>query len=227
MQATYSPEDNKLRLYSATRLDRETYERVKAAGFAWAPKQEVFVAPMWTPARADLCIELAGEIGDEDTSLCERAEQRAERFGEYRKKRAADAEAAHAAVDRIASAIPFGQPILAGHHSERRARKDAERIHDGMRRAVSMWETSEYWTRRAAGAIQAARYKERADVRHRRIKGLESDQRKRQKLTDEANAMLKLWATLIEQGGLKLKDGSLSSLRDGALFIANHSHIST
>ena len=30
--ATYSPEDNKLRLYSTTRLDSETYARVKAAG---------------------------------------------------------------------------------------------------------------------------------------------------------------------------------------------------
>lgn len=46
--ATYSPDDNKLRLYAATRLDPETYARVKAAGFRWAPKQDLFVAPMWT-----------------------------------------------------------------------------------------------------------------------------------------------------------------------------------
>ena len=32
--ATYSPEDNKLRLYPASRLDAETYAKVKAAGFA-------------------------------------------------------------------------------------------------------------------------------------------------------------------------------------------------
>jgi hypothetical protein len=31
--ATYSPEDNKLRLYSSTRLDRELYARVRGAGF--------------------------------------------------------------------------------------------------------------------------------------------------------------------------------------------------
>ena len=60
--ATYSAEDNKLRLYASQRLDSETYARVKAAGFKWAPKQELFVAPMWTPAREDLLIELAGEI---------------------------------------------------------------------------------------------------------------------------------------------------------------------
>jgi hypothetical protein len=83
MNATYSPEDNKLRLYSVTRLDTETYQRVRAAGFIWAPKQELFVAPMWTPAREDLLIELCGEIGDEDTSLVERAKERAERFEGY------------------------------------------------------------------------------------------------------------------------------------------------
>ena len=64
LTATYSPDDNKLRLSSATRLDRDVYDRVKAAGFAWAPKQDQFIASMWTPARADLCIELAGEIGE-------------------------------------------------------------------------------------------------------------------------------------------------------------------
>ena len=33
MTATYSPEDNKLRLYSDYRLGTETYNQVKAAGF--------------------------------------------------------------------------------------------------------------------------------------------------------------------------------------------------
>ena len=33
--ATYSPEDNKLRLYSGGRLDSATYERVKKAGFIY------------------------------------------------------------------------------------------------------------------------------------------------------------------------------------------------
>jgi hypothetical protein len=76
--ATYSPEDNKLRLYATSRLDPETYARVRAAGFIWAPRQDLFVAPMWTPDREDLLIELAGEIDDEDTTLVERQEQRAD-----------------------------------------------------------------------------------------------------------------------------------------------------
>ncbi len=161
MQATYSPDDNKLRLYPVSRLDPQTYDRVKAHGFKWAPKQELFVAPMWTPSREDLLIELCGEIDDEDKGLVERAEERSERFEDY---------------------------------SEKRARKDAQRIENGMRKAVQMWETSEYWQRRAAGAILAAKYKERADVRARRIKGLESDKRKQEKYISESEKYLKLWS---------------------------------
>lgn len=178
--ATYSPEDNKIRIYPFHRLSPEDYAKVKSAGFSWAPKQELFVAPMWTPEREDLAIELCGEVGDEDKSLVERAEERSERFEDYSESRLEDAESARKGVSAIADNIPFGQPILVGHHSEQHARRDAERIENGMRRAVKMWETSKYWTQRAASAISHAKYKELPAVRARRIKGLEKLIRKQQ-----------------------------------------------
>lgn len=194
--ATYSPDDNKLRLYASTRLDSELYDRVKAAGFKWAPKQELFVAPAWTPGREDLLIELAGEIEDEDRSLVDRAEERADRFEDYSGKRAADAERAHKVVAAIADNIPLGQPILVGHHSERRARKDAERIESGMRKAVKMWDTSKYWEDRAAGALRHARYKELPTVRARRIKRIEADKRKSERSRKDAETCLQVWANI-------------------------------
>jgi protein-L-isoaspartate O-methyltransferase len=166
---------------------------VKDAGFAWAPKQEIFVAGMWTPQREDLLIEMCGEIGDEDTSLVDRAEDRAERFEGYSERRAEDASRAKRQVEAIAGGIPMGQPILVGHHSERHARRDAEKIENGMRKAVKMWETAKYWESRAAGAVRAAKYKERPDVRHRRIKGLEADKRKQEKTIAEVEQNLSLW----------------------------------
>jgi len=193
LTATYSPDDNKLRLNSATRLDRDVYDRVKAAGFAWAPKQDQFIASMWTPARADLCIELAGEIGDEDSSLIDRAEDRADRFDDYRDKRTDEAERATAQARRVADGIPSGQPILVGHHSERHARKDAERIQNGMRKAVQAFDTADYWKRRAVAAIQHAKYKERPDVRARRIKTIEADKRKQERTRAESLGFLSQW----------------------------------
>lgn len=213
MTATYSPDDNKLRLTSASRLDRATYDRVKEAGFRWAPKLEQFIAPMWTPVRADLCVELAGEIGDEDGSLIDRAEDRAERFEGYQESRADEAERASEQVRRIADGIPFGQPILVGHHSERHARKDAERITNGMRKAVKAFETAEYWKHRAAAAIRHAKYKERADVRARRIKTIEADKRKQERVIAEAQTHLKSW----QREGLTMEQ---------ALHVSNFSYMS-
>jgi hypothetical protein len=92
---------------------------------------------MWTPDREDLLIELAGKIEDEDQSLFDRQEERAERFEEYSEKRTAESEQALAAVDSMVSAIPFGQPILVGHHSERSARKHAQRKQKRRRRLRS------------------------------------------------------------------------------------------
>lgn len=219
--ATYSPDDNKLRLYPAYRLGAEEYARVKAAGFKWAPKQELFVAPAWGPERADLLLEMCGEIGDEDTSLIDRAEDRAERFEDYSDSRAADAAAAHSAVRRIADGIPLGQPILVGHHSEKHARKDAERIENGMRKAVKMWETSKYWTQRAQGAIRHAKYKERPDVRARRIKGLEADRRKCVKNVDHSQATIRIWSKLHEPSS---KFSQPSTFLERAKYIAGHTN---
>jgi phospholipid N-methyltransferase len=193
--ATYSPDDNKLRLYPTSRLSKEIYDRVKAAGFIWAAKQGLFVAPIWTPAREDLLIRLVGEIDDEDKSLVERAEERAERFEDYSEKREKEANQAHSQVERICDGIPLGQPILVGHHSERHARKHAEQIQNGMRKAVKLWSTSKYWTERAAGAISHAKYKELPGVRARRIKKLEAEVRKIERAEAKDAACLKVWET--------------------------------
>lgn len=210
MSSTYSPHENKLRLYSTERLDTETYTRAKALGFRWAPKQECFIAPAWGPEREDFLLELCDAIDDEDMTLEERAAERAERFEEYSEKRTGEAEAAHKEVERIAGGIPLGQPILVGHHSERRARKDAQRIQDGMRKAVNLWDTAKYWERRAQAAVRHAKYKERPDVRARRIKTLEAEQRKVQRTQDESRAQLALWT----------KDGLT---HERAVFITNYS----
>ncbi|HCX5769246.1 TPA: DUF3560 domain-containing protein, partial [Escherichia coli] len=192
-RATYSPDDNKLRLYAASRLDPETYKKVHDAGFRWAPKQALFVAPAWTPGREDVLLSLAGEIEDEDSTLAERQEARAERFTGYSGKRASESAQALDEVERLAAMIPPGQPILVGHHSEHRARRDAQRIENGMKRAVMLFERAEYWEERARSALLHAKYKERPDVRWRRIKKIEADLRKAEKTIAQSQKYLTMW----------------------------------
>lgn len=191
---SYDPADDKLRMTPSGRLPADEYSQIKAMGFSWAPKQGVFYA-IWTPRREVLMLDWCGEIGDEDTTLVDRATVRAERFDDYSDKRSSDGDRAHAGVKGIADMIPFGQPILVGHHSEKRARKDADRIQSGLERAVKMWDTASYWTSRAAGALAHAKYLERSDVRQRRIKGLEADLRKQLKIQAEAGKWLNAWNT--------------------------------
>ncbi|HBR5122471.1 TPA: DUF3560 domain-containing protein, partial [Klebsiella pneumoniae] len=178
-RATYSPDDNKLRLYASLRLDEETYSLINKAGFRWAPKQELFVAPAWTPGREDVLLSLAGDIEDEDSTLFDRQEQRAGRFSDY---------------------------------SERRARRHAQKIENGMKRAVMLFERAEYWEQRAQASLRHAKYKERPDVRYRRIKKIEAELRKSQKHIARSEKYMTMWRA--QTLDLKM-----------ALLVSNYDHI--
>lgn len=193
LSASYSVEDNKLRIRAERRMPREMYLRLKGRGYIWAPKQNLIVAPMWTPERHDILIELCGRIGDEDTTLEERSEQRADRFVGYQVNRTADGDRAYDKAQTIMGGIPSGQPILVGHHSQERAERDARRVERHLGTAVIMWERAEYWERRAAGVIRHKNYKERADVRARRIETIEAELRKQEREKAKAEDLLALW----------------------------------
>ena len=74
----------------------------------------------------------------------DRRERRADRREEWAAGRRKKQAAAFDGAKRLADAIPFGQPILVGHHSEKRARRDAERITSGMTRGVEHGEMASH-----------------------------------------------------------------------------------
>lgn len=218
IQATYSPEDNKLRLYSVGRFDPETFTAAKSHGFIWAPKQGLLVAPAWSPERDDFARSVAdsGEIEPEETSMAERAAQRAERFDTYSEHRERDAAQARAGFERLADGIPLGQPILVGHHSERHARKDQARLERLAEAADRNWKTAVYWERRAADLLHHCERMDNPGVRVRRIKTLQADLRKCEKTKDHGERFAKLWRQIETH----------ADPRKAALFLANHDHVS-
>jgi hypothetical protein len=170
MHATYSPEDDKIRLYfDGVRIPRDEWDRLKSAGFSWTMKQSSDMVAHWSPNREDLALEYADTIEDEDQPVAERAADRAERFTGYLDKREGEAQAA---ADTHASG-----PAIHAHQSERRAEIEARKHDRKASHAVDQWSKAEYWQRRTAGVISHAMHQSRADVRHRRIKGLESELR--------------------------------------------------
>lgn len=78
-----------------------------------------------------------------------RVEAKRERFAERAASARAGAASARAQEERIGSAIPMGQPILVGHHSEKRHRRDVARIDALVRRQVELGEKAAHYERRA------------------------------------------------------------------------------
>jgi len=215
IDATYSPEDNKIRLYSSSRLDAETYERVKAAGFKWAPKQELFVAPKWSPSREDLAIELAGEIVPEEMTLAERALAKAERLDELANKRHRQANAFQRAAQELSEAFAHGQPILVGHHSEAKARRTQARMHSAMTNANKAEKLANYWLYRASGVEHHANRKNDPKVRASRIKTLLAELRDMQREVNHAHLCIATWEKITQDEAIKFAVGR--SITTGSL----------
>ena len=78
-------------------------------------------------------------------------EARLERRRKWAESRERKGEQASERVHQIADGIPFGQPILVGHHSERGARADERRTENGIRSAVENWGMAKHHGEKADG----------------------------------------------------------------------------
>lgn len=185
--ATYCPEDNKLRLYMADRVERSTYDYLRAQGWKATPKQDCAFVATWSPTNEDIATKLIPdweEIGDEDYSPQERAADRAERFAGYLDKRRSEALGYAEKRSEIENVQGYQNPAKAARIEAKALRIDAKKD--------SQWSKAEYWDRRTAGVISSARYKSEAHVRRARILRLEAEQRKVQSSLDES---LERWAS--------------------------------
>ncbi|MEU7230139.1 DUF3560 domain-containing protein [Streptomyces chrestomyceticus] len=85
-------------------------------------------------------------------------------------------------------AVSFGQPILVGHHSEGRARRDHARMDTAMRKSIGERDRAEHWTGRAQAAANYERYKKDPGRTLRRIDKLRADLRAVEKWQRGASA---------------------------------------
>lgn len=83
-------------------------------------------------------------------------EEKAARFRALAEKHENISTGRHFAARQQLEMIPLGQPILVGHHSERRHRKDLKRIDQHFAKAREHHDTAEYYRRRAA-AVESNR----------------------------------------------------------------------
>jgi predicted RNA methylase len=171
---------------------------LKTCRFRWFPSIKLWgiaqsrdhLAKRWQIDTAAEALRKAGfevtiEIDDTPRDVTEVKADRAERLDTRYDRLAAKAErniaegdARRARADEIASGRPFGQPILAGHHSERRARTDQKRIEQNDRAAHIHYDKAERASRAASVVGHADAYRELPAVIIRRIEKHEAELRK-------------------------------------------------
>ncbi len=103
--------------------------------------------------------------------------QRAGHLDGKAERLAAQSTAKREQADRIAERFAGGQPILPGHHSEPKARRDQERIHTKTRQAIELDKEATTTAQRADAARYTAARLEHPVVLARRIEKLEADLR--------------------------------------------------
>lgn len=86
------------------------------------------------------------------SNFSEHQEARIERFKELAEKNHALSDQTCDQACRMADVIPFGQPILIGHHSEKRDRNYRDRIGKKFEKSAELEEKAKYYDRRVQAA---------------------------------------------------------------------------
>lgn len=86
------------------------------------------------------------------SNYAERKENRVEAYKNLAEKNLKEAEERWDVVHGIQSAIPLGQPIIVGHHSEKRHRRDLKKIENNAHKALEAEKKAEYYMRKAKAA---------------------------------------------------------------------------
>ena len=152
--------------------DAQTRGILKAAGWR-------FIGPVVQWRHAGLLTplpELPGYVYEEGGEV-DYSEERAEHYQERADKAEARRAVAHQKADTIAGMIPFGQPILVGHHSERRHRRDLDRIDRNMRTAIEEGKKAEHLRDRVEASLAQQERKHDPGAIYRHLVGIRKDYR--------------------------------------------------
>jgi len=110
--------------------------------------------------------------------------KKAERAAELAQKHEAKSDDAYDRAHKKQAVIPFGQPILVGHHSEKRHRSDLRKIDRLHRKGREESEIAEKFQRRAERFGEKATGEDPVTI-YNRLQRLEADERKLKRRTDD------------------------------------------
>ncbi len=143
---------------------------LKSTGWRWSGYRK-----QWYNNRRNPEIPTGIEITDDGE--CDYASERPERLQESAAKHAAKATQHLERSDKMASIIPFGQPILVGHYSEKADRNYRAKIHHQMDKFVEESRIAENLEYKAKSSAAHQRIKENPNLIARRIARMRAEHR--------------------------------------------------
>jgi hypothetical protein len=190
---THTPEDGTL----ATGDTRPQAATLKMCGFKWSRNLGAWYIPQSRDRRPDVYkinktaaalranhAEVTLEIDERATDPATREANHAERLAARQAALTAKAErlaeqsrTAYDTTRQLADMIPLGQPILVGHHSEGRHRRDLDKIDRGMRESIDTARASQEAERKATASAKEQAHRLTGPATMRRIEKLEADRR--------------------------------------------------
>lgn len=102
-----------------------------------------------TAGEGALCAQALTDSPFVVSNYQERLEDRAAYYEDKARAATASANATHQRARDMASVIPFGQPILVGHHSEQRDRRYRDKIHTTYGKAFEQFDKADHYQEKA------------------------------------------------------------------------------
>lgn len=182
-RATYNKATGWLSVTFPAKPSKETLTGLKSRGFRYEPYSKRWRGS-YNLDREDCLKELAGTI--EQVEIAPNYEAKAKFAANQAEKHLANSNEFHERAETIADMIPFGQPILVGHHSERRHKNDLEKIQRNFVKAGEERDLAEKYQDRQERYSELASNGENPITIHNRIQKLEADERRFKKTIEEA-----------------------------------------
>lgn len=184
-------------VYGTERGDEAARSALKAQGFKWSRSLNGWYLPRtWSASTRELRVRgLEARLGDRVTvergdlaksgtaaeraaERTARAEELAQRHTDRAERAATEADVRFGRAHQIGDMIPMGQPILVGHHSEGRHRRDLARIDTNMRAGIDAQQQAESEAERARSSAARAAMQTDPRAAARRLARSEAELRK-------------------------------------------------
>lgn len=201
---TLTIDGDRAELHGSTKGDADE-ARVIVRPWVWSRSAGAYVLPRslkpqtrayWVSRTAQGLRELGREVEVNDSgerlteserreARTERLEIRADRLEGAAERNGAEGERRWDAGRKILDGIPMGQPVLVGHHSEGRHRRDLKRADDHMRKGIELEKVAQDQARRAENLRRALDNPEDLGVVRRRIERNAADMRRLERTIED------------------------------------------